>query len=88
MKRLLQLLIVAGMMFILACGPSAADKAKEQARLDSLKQDSITKVAEAAKAMETAKQDSITKAAAEKAVADSIEKAGKKGGKKEVKKVK
>ncbi|MFN8255171.1 MAG: hypothetical protein U0W24_05745 [Bacteroidales bacterium] len=77
MKRLLQLVVVAGMMSFLACGPSAEDQAKEQARLDSLKQDSIAKAEEAAKAAEMAKQDSIAKAAEAQRVADSIAAASK-----------
>ena len=82
MKKLLSLLVVAGTMFIVACGPSAEEQAAEQARLDSLMQDSIAKVEEAAKAAEMAKQDSIAKAAEATRVADSIAAAGAKKGKK------
>jgi len=81
MKKLLQLVVVAGMMSFLACGPSAEEQAAEAARLDSLMQDSIAKVEEANKVIELAKQDSINKAAAEQAIADSIAAAAK-GGKK------
>jgi hypothetical protein len=52
MKKLFALLLVAGMTSFIACGPSAADKAKAQATKDSLTQDSIAKV-------EKAKADSI-----------------------------
>jgi hypothetical protein len=82
MKRLLQLVVVAGMVSFLACGPSAAEQAAEAARIDSLQKDSIAKVEEANKAIEMAKQDSIAKAAEATRVADSIAAAAKKGGKK------
>jgi len=81
MKRLLQLIVVAAMTATVACGPSAAEKAAQQAKLDSLMQDSIAKVEEKAKAAEMAKQDSIAKAAEATKVADSIAAAAK-GGKK------
>lgn len=59
MKKLLSLLVVAGLATLIACGPSAEEKAaKEKA-----KQDSIA-------AVQKAKEDSI--AAAQKAIEDSI----------------
>ena len=61
MKKLLSLLVVAGTMFIVACGPSAEEQAAEQARLDSLMQDSIAKAAEAQRVA-----DSIAAAGAKK----------------------
>jgi hypothetical protein len=82
MKRLLQLMVVAGMMAIVACGPSAAEQEEAKRVADSIAQDSIAKVEEAAKAAEMAKQDSINAAAAAQAKADSIAAAEKKGGKK------
>jgi hypothetical protein len=81
MKRLLQLMVVAGMMAIVACGPSAAEQEEAKRVADSIAQDSIAKVEEAAKAAEMAKQDSINAAAAAQATADSIAAAAK-GGKK------
>ena len=75
MKRVFTLLAIAGMLTFVACGPSAKEKAAEQAKLDSLKQDSIMKAEAEAKriqdsiaaaqaaAIEKAKQDSIAKAA-------------------------
>jgi len=75
MKKLFGLLMIAGMMSFVACGPSAEEQAAEQARLDSLKADSIAKVEAAAAAAEQAKADSIAQveaAATEQAKADSI----------------
>jgi len=46
MKKLFGLLMIAGMMSFVACGPSAEEQAAEQARLDSIakaQQDSIAK---------------------------------------------
>jgi len=43
MKKLFGLLMIAGMMSFVACGPSAEEKAAEQARLDSLMKDSLMK---------------------------------------------
>ena len=85
MKKLFFSLAVAGMFVFFACGPSAQEKA-EQARLDSLKKDSIAKVeADSIAAIEKAKQDSINMVM-EKAKQDSIaaaeEAAAKKGKKK------
>jgi hypothetical protein len=82
MKKLFLSLAVAGMFAFVACGPSEAEKA-EQARLDSLKQDSIAKVQadSLAAIVEQAKADSIAKAL-EQAKADSIAAAAKKGGRK------
>jgi hypothetical protein len=85
MRKLASLLVVAGMVAFVACGPSAEQLA-EQARLDSLKQDSIAKaqadsVAKVA-AIEKAKQDSIAAAEAVKAHEDSVAKGLIKGAKK------
>ena len=82
MKKVFALFIAAGMITFMACG-GGKDKAKEQARLDSLKKDSLmkdstAKVVKAAKLADSLKQvavkDSLKK--------DSTEKASKKGGKK------
>jgi len=72
MKRLIQLLVVAGMASFIACGPSASEKA-EKAKQDSIRQaDSIA----------TLMADSIRKADSVAAIssdalrkADSIKKA-------------
>ena len=75
MKKILALILVAGMVTFVACGPSK-DKIKQQKRLDSLRLDSIKKVREAdslaAVEKEQRKQDSIK--------ADSISKAKDKKG--------
>jgi len=67
MKHILRLMVIAGFATMVACGPSAEEKAAEQARLDSLKADSIAKV-------EAARLDSI-KAVEMQAMQDSMEKA-------------
>lgn len=82
MKKLLSVLLIAGMASLVACGPSAEEKAaKEKAKQDSIAnaerelfiQDSLAKV-------EQMKQDSIANA---QKIADSIAAAAaKKGGKK------
>jgi hypothetical protein len=81
MRKLFALLLVAGMASFVACGPSAADKAKVQATKDSLAKDSIAKVEAAAKLADSlamvAKVDSLKK--------DSIAKAEEKGKKGTVK---
>ena len=79
MKKLFTVLFIAGAMSIVACGPSAEEKAaKEKAKNDSIAaaqkaqatQDSIAAVAkaqeEAAAAALKAKEDSIAAAAAKK----------------------
>jgi hypothetical protein len=72
MKKVLSLLVVAGMFAIVACGPSA----EEKAATEKAKQDSIAKVqkeqaiADSVAAVEKAKQDSI--ALVQKAKEDSI----------------
>ena len=80
MKKLLFAVVIAGAL-VAACTthPTVA----EQAKIDSIKKDSIEKVKKysIAAIVEKAKQDSITMAV-EKAKADSIAAAGKKGGKK------
>jgi hypothetical protein len=80
MKKLFSLLVIAGMFAIVACGPSAEEKAaKEKAKADSIaavqkaKEDSIA-------AVQKAKDDSI--AAVQKAKEDSIAAAKTKGGNK------
>ena len=83
MKKLLFAMVIAGSLVACKSGPTAA----EQARIDSIKKDSIEKVKKdsIAAVVEKARQDSIT-VAVEKAKADSIADAGKKGGKKKGKK--
>jgi hypothetical protein len=78
MRKLFALLLVAGMASFVACGPSAADKAKAQATKDSITKDSIAKVEAATKLA-----DSLANVAKlEAAKADSIAKAEEKGNKK------
>ena len=81
MKKLSSLLLVAGTLAFVACGPSAEELEKK--RQDSIaKADSIAAVeAEVQAAKEKAIQDSIA-AAAEKVQADSIAAAEAKGKKK------
>ena len=84
MKRLASLMLVAGTLAFVACGPSAEELEKK--RQDSIaKADSIAAVqAEIQAAKEKMVQDSIA-AVQEKAKADSLAKAeeeGKKKGKK------
>lgn len=85
MKKFASLMLVAGTLAFVACGPSAEEIEKK--RQDSIaKADSIAAVqAEIQAAKEKAAQDSIA-AVQEKAKADSIakaeEEAKKKGGKK------
>ncbi len=70
MKHIFRFMVVASFATMVACGPSAEQKAAEQAKLDSLRADSIAKV-------EQARLDSIQAAEAAKlqAVQDSIAKA-------------
>lgn len=88
MKKLMMVPAIAGALFMVACGPSAEEKAKQQAIADSLKQDSINKVMEAEAAKAQAQQDSIAaEQAKQQALADSLRndsimKAEAKGGKK------
>ena len=78
MKKLFGLLMIAGMMSFVACGPSAEEQAAEQARLDSLTADSIAQVEAAAAAEQTRVNDSIAQVkVAEQAKADSIANAPK-----------
>lgn len=81
MKKLSSLLLVAGTLAFVACGPSAEEL--EKARQDSIaKADSIAAVeAEIQAAKEKQIQDSIA-AVAEKAKQDSIAAAEEKGKKK------
>jgi hypothetical protein len=81
MKKLFSLLVVAGLVALMACGPTAEEKAAQaKAKADSIaavqkaKEDSIA-------AVQKAKDDSI--AAVQKAKEDSI--AAAKGGNKGVK---
>lgn len=67
MKKLFTVLAVASVTALVACGPSAEEKAKmEQAKQDSIMQvENANKAAQEAAAMqekEKAKQDSIAKA--------------------------
>lgn len=83
MKKVFTLIVVAGMAALVACGPSA----EEKAAAEKAKQDSIAKaqreqaIADSIAAVEKAKQDSLANA---QKIADSIAKAAeaKKGGKK------
>ncbi|MBN1250973.1 MAG: hypothetical protein JXR51_02175 [Bacteroidales bacterium] len=71
MKKLLLSLAFAGMFVFVACTPSVDEQA-EQAKLDSLRQDSIMQVqVDSLAAIEKAKTDSIN-AAADQLKADSI----------------
>jgi hypothetical protein len=90
MKKVLTLIAIAAMSTLVACGPSAEEKAAaEKAKQDSIAASEAAKAeAEAAMAQKTA--DSLAaiesaKAAKEAAMADSIAKAdeakAKKGGK-------
>jgi len=79
MKKLASLLLVAGMVAFVACGPSAEEKAAmEKAKQDSIDaatkavQDSITMAAE------QAKMDSIAKAQADSIAAAEANKGKKK----------
>ena len=83
MKKLFSILLSAGIVMLIACGPSADEKAKmDKERQDSLDRvtkamnDSIAKVQEAA--MEKQKADSTAAAQMEKARQDSMEAAAKK----------
>ncbi|HEV7231609.1 MAG TPA: hypothetical protein VGO45_09795 [Bacteroidia bacterium] len=91
MKNLFSIIAVAGMTAIVACGPSAAEKA-EKAKQDSIHiADSTSKIAAAAKAkadsvaaveakkaeMEKMKADSMMKAAHQDSVAKKLVKAPK-----------
>jgi hypothetical protein len=83
MKKLLSLILVAGVVTLISCGPSAEEKAAmEKAKQDSIdrvekaRMDSIEEVNKAA--AEKARQDSIAAADMEKARQDSIEAANKK----------
>jgi hypothetical protein len=83
MKKLFALLVVAGMVSFIACGPSAEEKAKkEQATKDSLAKDSIAKVEQAQKEADSLKLVADATAKADSLKNDSIAKADKKGGKK------
>jgi hypothetical protein len=59
MKKVVTLIAIAGAFAFVACGPSAADKAKAQHLSDSLKQDSLNKVQAASMAAAQHKADSI-----------------------------
>jgi hypothetical protein len=89
MKKILSIMLVAGMATFVACGPSAKEKAaKEKAKQDSIAmvekqkrmQDSIARV-EKQKRM----QDSIAKVEKEKRMQDSLAMVAKKGHKKAAK---
>lgn len=74
MKRLSQLLVIAGLVSFIACGPSAKEKEAAQAKLDSLKQDSIMKAQAVQDSI--ARLDSVAIADSAK-VADSLAKVKK-----------
>jgi hypothetical protein len=83
MKKLLSILLSAGIVMLVACGPSAEEKAAMEkavqdsiARVQKAMDDSVATVQQAA--MEKAKQDSIAAADMEKARKDSMEAAAKK----------
>ena len=80
-KKVFALFLAAGMITFMACG-GGKDKAKEQAKLDSLKKDSLMKDS-TCKAVKAAKlADSLKQIAVKDSLKkDSTEKA-KKGGKK------
>ena len=59
MKKVVTLIAIAGAFAFVACGPSAADKAKAQHMADSLKQDSTAKAQAASMAAAQHKADSI-----------------------------
>jgi len=79
MKKVFALLIAAGMVTFMACG-GGKDKAKEQARLDSLKKDSLMNDSIVKAEMEAKKADSLNQIAKDSLKKDSLDKA--KGGKK------
>jgi len=74
MKKLFALLLVAGMVAVVACGPSAEQKRAKEVADSTAKADSIAKI----EAVNKAKMDSIAKVAADSiakaAHADSIAK--------------
>lgn len=71
MKKLFSVLVVAGMVAIVACGPSAEEiAAKAKAKADSI---AAVVTADSLKAVATA--DSIAAAEKQKAIDDSIAKA-------------
>ncbi len=79
MKKLASLLLVAGMVAFVACGPSA----EEKAAMEKAKQDSIDAANKAvqdsiAMAAEQAKMDSIAKAQADSIAAAEANKGKKK----------
>ena len=79
MKKLLYLAAFAGMFAFVACGPSAEEKAKAEAKRiadSTAKADSINQI------IEKARLDSIAVATAAAATADSIAKANEKTPKK------
>jgi hypothetical protein len=87
MKKLFTLVAVASISALVACGPSA----EEKAAMEKAKQDSIAAVEAAKAAEEAAKAQAITDSTNEynaaeeakaKAAADSMEAAKAKGGKK------
>jgi hypothetical protein len=83
MKKLFALLVVAGMVSFIACGPSAEEKAKkEQAAKDSITKDSIAKAELAQKEADSLKLVADATALKDSLAKDSIAKADKKGGKK------
>jgi len=80
MKKLFALLVVAGMVAFVACGPKK-DKEAEQKRLDSLKADSLAQVEKAQKDADSIAAAQKAQAEADSLKADSIAKADKKGKK-------
>ncbi len=80
MKKLFSLFVIAGMAALIACGPSAEEKAaKEKAKQDSIAA-AQKKIDDSIAAVQQKIDDSIA-AVKEQAKQDSIANAGKKGGK-------
>lgn len=72
MKKVLSTLLIAGVATLVACGPSAKEKA-EKARQDSIRiADSIAQVEADKAAKEQARLDSIAKVENEKRIQDSL----------------
>lgn len=71
MKHIFTFMVVAGFAAMVSCGPSAEQQAAEQARLDSIKADSIAKVEQAKKDSIAAAEASLAAQAADSLAADS-----------------
>jgi len=82
MKKLFALLVIAGMVSFVACGPKGPSEADKKKTADSLKADSLAKVEKAQKEADSIAAAAKAQATADSLKADSIAKAEKKGGKK------